>query len=157
MKCVAFLTYNTVNESLSNGWQEGPDGRRAFVLQNTKGDGTLKTGEIGATNRVEQISTLWTQLQEVLNRLDHIVVYVGARGSEPAITLAAKLPASKITFVACDCNLPMKELLIQSMGLREVGRLLCECGGHRTMQGLYNSFMQSGELLPRSAEPDTVA
>lgn len=151
MQRVAFLTYNSVGSGLSNGWHEGLNGRRAFVLQNTKGEGTLDKGPIGAAKRTEQTGILWSLLQEELPNLDHVVVYVGTRGSESAITLAAKLPASKVTFVGCDCNLPLKEMLVRSAGLGEAQRLLCECGGHWTMRELFDNFLRSGELLPQPA------
>lgn len=148
MKNVAFVTYNTVGGDLSSGWYSGPEGRRALVLQNTKGDGSPSSRAIGEGNRREQIGLLWIELQKSLPELDHVVVYVGANGSESAIKLAAQLPASKVTFVSCDCGLPFKEVLIQQAGLTEATRVLCECGGHRTMEKLYLGFMGTGALRP---------
>lgn len=171
MKNVAFLTYNTVGEDLSNGWHDGLDGRRAFLLQNSRGNRWAVDANIPAeyrnsdtappgysrvaaenVDRVhDEIGILWGQLQEILPSLDHVVVYVGSSGSECAIALAAQLPASKVTFVACDCGLPFKEILIQTAGLLTAGRVLCECGGRRTLKRLFDSFLQSGELLPRAS------
>lgn len=148
MQCVAFVTYNAVGDNLSNGWHEGPNGRRALVLQNTKGEGTLQTGPIGEARRREEIGILWSLLQEALPNLDQVVIYLGVRGCERAIELAGQLPASKVTFVACDCSLEEKELLVQEAGLSECGRILCECGGHRTMRRLYDRFMATGSLKP---------
>ncbi len=170
MNNVAFLTYNTVGGGLRNGWHDGPDGRRAFVLQNDSGNRwavedlfqdptTIPEGySRGSKTNVDhvrgKIDGLWGQLQEVLADLDHVVVYVGASGSERAIVLAAQLPASKVTFVGCDCNLPVKELLIQSAGLAEAERMLCECGGRQTMRKLFSNFLASGELRPRASVTD---
>lgn len=155
MNCVAFLTYNTVGEGLSNGWHEGPNGRRALVLQNTTGEQWAVRRDTPdaqcESNRRSQIDILWSMLQEALENLDHVVVYVGVRGSERAIELAGKLPASKVTFVACDCSLSKKEMMIQAAGLYDAGRILCECGGHRKMRRLFDNFMHSGELLPQPA------
>ena len=145
MNKVAFVTYNTVDENLTSGWHESED-RHAMVLQNTKGEGTRDGGPIGRDNRQEQISTLWKELQQVLSELDQVVVYVGTNGSERAIALASELPADKVTFVGCDCNLPMKEIMIQAVGLGKARRILCECGGHHTMKGLYDRFMATGTL-----------
>lgn len=145
MQTCAFLTYNSVWQDLSNGWHEIL-GRRIFVLQNTKGGGSLATGSIGADRRREEIDILWGKLQEALPTLDHVVIYLGARGSERAIELARQLPASKVTFVSCDCGLPTKEALIQEAGLTDCGRVLCECGGHRTMAALLELFVATGEL-----------
>lgn len=151
MKCVAFLTYNTVGQGLSNGWHEGPDGRRAFVLQNTRGLTWFAT-RISESSRVrDEIADLWTKVLENLSDLDQIVVYVGDSGSERAIELAATLPASKVTFVLCDCNWSSKTGRIKSAGLADATQVDCECGGHRTMRKLLNNFMQSGELQPQPA------
>jgi len=147
MKKIAFITYNTLSGEISSGWHDGPRGRRALILQNTKGEGSRETGAaIGEANRREQICSLWIELQKSLPELDHVVIYVGSNGSESAITLAAQLPASKVTFVGCDCGLSYKEVLIRLAGLTEAGRILCECGGHRTMEKLYLSFMKTGKL-----------
>ncbi len=147
MERVAFLTYNTVVDGLANGWQ-GSNGHRALVLQNTNGEGARKGGPIGAAKRGEQIDALWEELLQQLTDLDHVVVYVGTRGSERAIAYAALLPASKVTFVLCDCGLPFKEDLIQMAGLTDARRMPCECGGHRTMKTLYERFLETGELQP---------
>lgn len=150
MRNVAFVTYNTL-DGYTSGWIEA-NGRRALVLQNTNGEGSRRNGQpIGAVKRVEQIVTLWDELLRSLTELDHIVVYVGSRGSERAIALAGTLPASKVTFVACDCGLPLKEMLIEAAGLDEAGRFLCECGGHLTMAKLLSNFLESGELDPEAA------
>lgn len=141
-----------LGDGLSSGWHDGPQGRRALVLQNTKGDGTRSKGPIGETDRRDQLGILWGQLQEALHGLDHVVVYVGTKGSERAIELAQQLPASKVTFVACDCGLLHKELLIQAAGLADAGRVLCECGGHRTMEALFTAYMETGAF--RTVEPD---
>lgn len=158
MNSVAFVTYNTVGDNLSSGWH-GSNGRRAFVLQNGRGerwavdkfyqsDGPDYRRSAHADHVREEISALWRQLQEALPDLDHVVVYVGSQGSERAIALAAQLPASKVTFVGCDCGLEIKEAMVQAAGLRDAQRMLCECGGHRTMEALYERFMVTGELLP---------
>jgi len=158
MKKVAFVTYNTLSSELSSGWHDGPDGRQALLVQNTRGqkwgareDPQIPSGENRVTNayvdRVrDEISDLWGQLQTALPELDHVVVYVGSKGSERAIALSAQLPASKVTFVSCDCGLPAKEVLIQAAGMAAAKLVLCECGGHRTMEKLYLNFMETGKL-----------
>jgi len=149
MKKVAFVTYNSLGSEISipSGWHDGPDGRRALLLQNIKGEGSRqKDGAIGAEKRREQICDLWIELQKFLPELDHVVIYVGANGLEFAITLALQLPASKVTFVGCNCGLAFKKDIIQVAGLAEAGWVLCECGGHRTMEELYLNFMGTGKL-----------
>lgn len=152
MKHIAFVTYNAVG-NLSSGWHDR-DGRRALVLQNTKGrswaaqQGPQSPDELaaGAGTVRNEIDALWGQLQNALPNLDHIVVYVGASGSEQAIALASSLPASKVTFVGCDCSYGSKVAAIRRSGLTEARWVWCECGGHWTMGRLFESFM-AGELL----------
>lgn len=167
MNRVAFVTYNSVGEGLSNGWHEGPEGRQAYVLQNSTGnrwavealfsnaddvpDGYSRSQGKYVDHVRNEIDGIWRQLQEALSTLDHIVIYLGSRGSELAIELASSLPTSQVTFVGCKCGLPHKEGLIQQSGLADVGRLLCECGGRRTMRALFECFMTSGQLLPEPA------
>lgn len=151
MKTCAFVTYNQLGEgNIPSGWHE-QNGYKALVLQNTKGRGALRgpdsRGGIGRDSRLEQIDLLWTDLEKALPELDHVVVYVGTNGSERAIELVGQhLPADKVTFVGCDCGLPIKELLIQKAGLPTAGRMLCACGGHNAMLSLYERFMATGEL-----------
>lgn len=164
---VAFLTYNTVGDGMANGWHEGPSGRCAYVLQNSMCnrfavdqllDGAVvpppgyDRREEKYVNRVrDEIGTLWGKLQEVVCELDHVVVYVGSKGSERAIALAAQLPAAKVMFVGCDCGLSIKTALVMAAGMTDARMILCECGGRRTMQALFEHFMETGELVPTPA------
>jgi hypothetical protein len=143
-KNVAFVTYNKVglDGNLSDCWHDGPNNRSAFVLQNTRNDLYV----VGDEQRTKEIELLWERLQKTLPVFDHIVVYVGRSGSELAIKLAAQLHPSKVMFVACGCGLSTKVALINAAGLTDAGLVLCECGGHQTMQKLYNLFMETGEL-----------
>ena len=149
MKSVAFVTYNAVGNNTPNGWMDGLDGRRAFVLQNTKGEGSLKGKPIGEQNRREQLEQFWKELQLVLPELDQIVVYVGVAGSERAFALASELPPSKITFVSCTCSIREKERMLEEGGLTDVGRVICECGGHHTLAKMFDQFMFEGTLPGR--------
>ena len=92
----------------------------------------------------DEISLLWEELRKGLTGLDHVVVYVGSKGSERAIALAAELPESKVTFVGCDCAIPQKMAAIEQAGLSRAGRILSECGGRHTMKHLYDAFMAGG-------------
>ncbi len=148
MKNIAFVTYNTVGNSISSGWHDGSDGRRALVLQNTTGARwAVAPGSGIHADRVEStIDNLWGQLHEALPDLDQLVVYVGDSGSERAIELAGKLPSSKVTFVGCGCNGYAKRCKAQAAGLAEARWLTCECGGHGTMGRLFQRFMATGAL-----------
>lgn len=144
MKTVAFITYNVMSGNVASGWHE-TRGRRALVLQNTHGAGRWGS-PIGAGARASQSVTLWEQLQQSLSEVDHVVVYVGTNGSEAAVMLAAQLPADKVTFVGCDCNLYAKKVLIRAAGMSGSRWIDCACGGHGKMRDLYDSFMKTGEL-----------
>lgn len=157
MKTIAFVTYNTVGQDLNDGWHEGGEGRKAFVLQNSKGgswgaknpvnyDYSRSEGDSLVGQRMDEIGNLWGRLQEALPELDHVVVYVGANGSQRAIALAAMLPPSKVTFVGCDCGFGRKVEYARAAGLSKARWVDCECGGHRTMRTLYESFMETGAL-----------
>ena len=96
-------------------------------------------------NRIETITSIWSELEKVIPELDHLVIYLGTGGSDKAIELAAQhVPAEKVTFVSCDCNLSHKEMVIRRTGLANCRRLLCNCGGHDTMETLYKSYMVEG-------------
>lgn len=142
---VAFVTYNTLG--IASGVHQHAD-REAFVLQNSTGRGSLAEGKrtMNVNEIGDEISRLWEQIGQMSKELDHIVVYVGARGSERAIALAAQLPAEKITFIGCSCGLPAKEAMVQAAGLDKARRIMCECGGHKTMERMINSFLDTGSL-----------
>lgn len=149
---VAFLTYNTVGHGIASGWHDA-DGRRALVVQDTEGLVDHLEDVVGPRGRREVIGTLWKELQKVLPDLDHVVVYVGVHGSEPAIELAAQLSATKVTFVCCFCDLSIKEEIIRQAGLAGAGMLPCECGGEMTMGLLFTQFLATGHLLPTLRVP----
>jgi hypothetical protein len=75
LKSAAFVTYNQIGRdaNLQDGWHER-NGRCAFVLQNTKGEGGYRNGRpIGTERRQEEIGLLWGKLRDVLPQLDHVV------------------------------------------------------------------------------------
>ena len=156
----AFLTYNTVGDgSLKSGWHKR-DEQEALVLQNTRGfrwavnesagegdgppPGYSRSDDQHVGVVKDQIEQLWEQLASELDMLDFLVIYLGSTGSERFIELAQELPPEKITFVGCDCKLGRKTRMIRDAGLWGAGRLLCECGGRRTMSELLNDFLERG-------------
>lgn len=143
---VAFVTYNTL-EGFQGGWIERA-GRAALVVQDTQGRGALADGNRTRTKGeiVAAIEEQWGTLESSLPRLDRLVVYVGAGGSERAIEMAAKLPQEKLTLIGCCCGLQEKEAMVQRAGLGDVDRRLCECGGHRTMARMINVFLETGAV-----------
>lgn len=162
MKNAAFVTYNLVGRGiLDSGWHEGSENRRALVVQNTRGvpwgaresvekPCGEKRNSLEYVRRVcGEIESAWGKLQEALPALDHIIVYVGARGSENAIALAAQLPEEKVTFVMCDCGWDEKLALIEEAGMSGAGVVECDCGGHDKMHELLQKFMRYGSIPER--------
>jgi len=151
MQRVAFITYNQFDGSFKNGWHRRGE-RSVFLLQNTRGDEWAGDGaEIGDSSaqirvRHEEIRILWIELLSVLLTIDHIVVYVGQRGSEMAIELTAKLPSDSVTFVLCACNSEDKAAFIRRAGHGSSRKVWCECGGHLTMENMFHRFLKHGVL-----------
>ncbi len=144
---VAFITYNTL-DGITTGWHER-EGRRAFVMQNTKGRGAIREGNRTMTvaELSAEIERQWGELQKHLPEIDHAYVYVGAEGSERAIELASKLKPEQVTFIGCRCGLAHKEALVQAAGMDRSRRILCECGGHSTMFAMIVSYLRTGEAV----------
>ncbi len=144
MKSIAFITYNTL-DGIQSGWTES-NGHRALILQNTRGEGSLENGEpIGSVNRADQVETLWNKLLQVVSTIDQVVIYIGVRGSERAIALAAQLPSEKITFLMCRCSFELKVKMIEEAGLKQAKRIVCDCGGHEAMSTMVRDFLASAD------------
>jgi len=149
MPKIGVLTYNTVGspQAYGNGWHRNED-REVFVASHPRGQvwgagsGTLHETARIAAGVVQQA---FEQIESNLDELDHLYVYVGDRGSEGAVALAARLPASKVTFVFCDCNLGSKRATVRAQGLSGSEEILCECGGHRTLERLVRQYLQPGQ------------
>ena len=163
---VGFMTYNSIGKAgtISNGAHETPE-RRAIVLQgspkNTWAASTVDGGcevpppgyDRDQSRYVDfvsnEIDRLWIDLSQTIDELDHVVIYVGARGSERALELAAILPAQKVTLVMCDCDLERKLRLVSEVGdLRNARRILCECGGHMTLYQMFRHYLETGTVIP---------
>lgn len=157
----AFVTYNNVGDgSLASGWHSN-EGREALLLQNTRGYKWAVQEPAGGADRPppgydrddeknvravkSQIEQLWETLREQADSLDFIVIYLGASGSELFIELAQDLPASKVIFAVCDCDLGLKAQMVRNAGLLKSGRIICECGGRRTLGRLFESFLYEGD------------
>lgn len=158
MAVIGFMTYNSIDGVFSGVHHHR--GNTAIVLSNTRGH-TWAVKELTGEERPNdyrrsdtqystcvrsEIDVLFEQLSDKLSELDHLVVYVGSAGSERAIELARRVPATKLTFVGCDCGLDHKTQLLRENGLWDARRILCECGGRRTMKSLYQHFMERGDL-----------
>ena len=141
-----FLTYNTVGnpQAFANGWHRDGD-REVFVASHPKGKTWgAGVGTLHETARIASgvVAQTFEKIEDILEELDRLYVYVGDSGSEGAVALASRLPAHKVTFVICDCNLGTKWATVRSQGLCGSGEILCECGGHRTLERLARQFLQ---------------
>lgn len=154
----AFITYNTIGENRPSGWVE-QNGHRAFVMQNTKGitwGSGVAPNDYGAIDgphsqltqrRISEIDQMWLTLGGMIHEFDRLVVYLGAGPAQVRIIeLVSTVPGSKITFVACRCDLIVKETTVQMAGLGDCDRRTCECGGHRIMEVMLTSYLESGEV-----------
>ncbi|GEM_PF-1592955 len=163
---VGFLTYNSIGKAgnISNGAHETPE-RRAIVLQGSPKDIWAASKVYGGgkvpppgydrdqgqyVNFISnEIDRLWADLSQGIDEFDHIIIYVGAKGSERALELAASLPPQKVTLVMCDCELGRKLHLISQIGnLKEARRILCECGGNMTFYRMFWHYLETGIVIP---------
>lgn len=157
MQNVAFLTYNTVGNGHPNGCIER-DGRKAFLIQNPQGErwvlgvgpaeiGYILTSGSDIDRRREEIAVAQvTEHKDLLEKMDRVYVYLGAGHAMRKIAQLIKgIPGSKLTFVACDCNWTEKMRTLESSGFGDCPRLMCECGGHRTMERLLEAHLEKGE------------
>lgn len=86
---VAIVLYNTFVEEEQNGWRgKGPN--RVLLLQNAKGErwGTSQFGRTRDEWHAETkalVDPLWAELQNELQNLDRVILYVGSHGAERII------------------------------------------------------------------------
>lgn len=153
---VAMISYNTFARGQSNGLKEnGENG--VLLLQNTTG-AAWGTSQASFSDGGEEqrwrdetsaiVDPLWETLKEALPTIDAVVMYVGSYGAERVIELAAQngLTPDRAVFVMCECNRSKKRHLISSSGFGGSRVVECECGGHLTMLGIYESVLGEGRL-----------
>ncbi len=147
-KTALFLTYNTVGKSGSYGGMVERNGHQAVIVQHPKGETWGGCGRANEKNPGSKCAGLVHTLYGSALRhedVDYVVVYVGDRGSEGAVHMVSDLPANKVLFVLCNCNLGYKLGLIQN-SLPGAPYRVCECGGHATMQKVLEEFLDTGSL-----------
>ena len=147
---IGILTYNTVGNPpiLQNGWN-GEDDRKIFVASHPRGQvWGAGSGTKHDTARVvsSAVAESFQQIETILEELDRLYVYVGDSGSEGAVQLAAQLPAHKVTFVFCSCNMATKQSTLRYAQMQDSDVVRCECGGHRTLASIATRFQQSGVM-----------
>ncbi len=140
----AFLSCNPIGDpgEIRNGWQE-KDGKRAFVLQNTRRQLPVQPTE-------DEINALWHELEKVAPELDGIVIYLSKEGSrERALELAKAMKDKNVVFVLCSCAVRENGKLLRDAGFTEEN---CqwrpsECGGESKMKALLDQFLILGSIL----------
>lgn len=139
MNKVAFVTYGRIGDQPIPMGMTDIQGknRKIFLLQN-----------IGADQKWDE----WRQFSQELPTFDLVVTYLGCdfKGWAIAIkfimSIANKLPQSKILIVSCGCDTARKELFLQKVNLTSCNRTECECGGAETMELLLLDFIDSGNV-----------
>jgi len=144
---VAMVSYNAFAPG-ENGWKKNGD-NSVLLLQNENGKrwGVKQFGGGPAECRV-QVESLWDQLKKELPTIDKVIFYVGSRGAERVIELAAEngLTPDRAVFVFCDCNMRSKQGVIRDRGFEDAAIMMCECGGHSTMSRIYDSVLENGTI-----------
>lgn len=142
---IAIITYNVVGEGIY-GDVIRCDGREIYIVQNRHrsfwgADRSLPSGEIAESrNRIAK-RTIDDAMKLSLKDMDKIFLYVGSGGGEEIILETRMLPAEKITYIMCDCNLWLKEQLIESVGNADSKIIMSECGGQKTMEKILKSYL----------------
>jgi len=144
----AVVSYNAFNRE-ANGWHCRGE-NEVLLVQNDDGSlwGAKQSGtpQDMATEGSRLVTAKWTDIGADLLSLDLVVVYVGSYGAETIITLAAEssVPAGKMVFVMCDCNLANKNRLIGRHGYEGSRKIMCHCGGRTEMSRIFPSLMDTG-------------
>ncbi len=154
-KKAAMLSYNTFLRGQPNGWLN----ESLFVIQNENGQKWAAPQNVPIPKMFEEqvkgdqlvqntVQGHWQQLSDQLPSFNHVVIYVGDRGSEHTIKHAAehKLDPAKAIFVMCSCNIAGKENTIRRHGFGNSKLIACECGGQQTMQRMAERFIATGEM-----------
>lgn len=142
----AFVSYNAIQD-FNAGWHNS-ESHSVLIIPNSKGAylAALFEGESGNRCVTDEITRLWQQLSDSLAEIDKVVVYVGTDGSEVAIDLAGRLPAERVVYVLCNCDIDAKRRKIARVGHEQAAKILCECRGISTMSRLALQFLSSGHV-----------
>lgn len=149
---VAMISYNTFVDGEHNGWKNNGD-NSVLLLQNSNGSKWGMTQNIPAPRSEAGkqwnfeaktlLDPLWEELKRELPTIDKVVFYVGSDGAERVIDLAGDngLTPDHAIFVMCDCNMSRKMGVVRDRGFSSSQRVMCECGGHNTMNRIYRSAL----------------
>jgi hypothetical protein len=152
MEKVAIVTYNRIgreygNQEYKNGVMKG-ENKEIHIFQNERGtfaewrsEGSPMGETMARAARADAARGVTGKLK--LEELDRIYLYVGASGGEKAIEQTRDLPASKITYVMCDCDIRHKRNLIKVIGNADARVIRSECGGNYTLERILNTEVEN--------------
>ena len=152
MEKVAFVTYNKIGSDYGppeykNGIIK-TESKEIHIFQNEREtfaewerEGSPMGEAMAHAARTAAARAVTGKLR--LEELDRIYLYVGASGGEKAIEQTRDLPASKLTYVMCDCDMKHKLNLIRVIGNADARVIRSECGGNFTLETVLKKELKS--------------
>ncbi len=145
IKRIALVTYNVVGDGKYDSLIK-QDGLEMHLVQNGHRskwavDKNLSSKE--STDVRERVAkrAIDAAMELSLEDMDRVYLYVGSNGAESIIAETRKMPADKITYVLCDCNLSKKRELLKQFGHPDAQVIVAECGGQRTLDKILKSYL----------------
>ena len=144
------MSYNRIPE-FEPRWYESEDhpGNKMLVIN---GDIVISENDNHEKNIMahdEAIMGIWKKFAEftVNEKVDYIITYLGRYAAEMTMGLASKIPAEKMIYLVCDCNLENKEKIIDAIGHGNSHQISCECHGSETMAQICQKFLETGKIF----------
>lgn len=137
MASVLFITYRTL--PYTNGLNIGV--HDVYVHSGTVYHPARSTDQV--IDEIRRISEIVTPEITMYNK---IVLYIGATGSEEMINIVRGIPAEKVVFVTCDCDLYQKRELFDDAGFSESEVVLCDCRDSKVMPELITAYLHQKNL-----------
>jgi hypothetical protein len=149
---VAMLSYNTFVTDKPNGWYTNGD-NAVLLIQYRRGEtwgaDSLSRSVNQLTAETEtKVDALWRQLEQEINSLDGLVIYLGSYGAERALEQASAhgVSADRLLLVSCSCNQPVKRDWLERYGYTDARIVAAICGGHSEMLAIYDRVLAQGAL-----------
>lgn len=143
---IAIVTYNRIGEGkYENGVLNARD-KQIYIAQNghlAKWAYNPNSGTREEAIDARQRAARSVASQIALDEMDKIFIYVGNSGGEEAIRQTRGLPANKVTYVMCDCNMGQKKSMIRHLGNEDAKIIYCECGGRETLQRILDGILKN--------------
>jgi hypothetical protein len=137
---VAIVTYNRIGEGQYENGVMQRGGVDIYIAQNGHRTRWAADGSNDKEATRRRVAGYVTKAFD-LTDMSHVYLYVGSHGGEEAIRQTADIPATRITYVMCDCNLSTKQELIRSCGNAAAEVQMCECGGRDTLERILRQLL----------------